>query len=69
VLGDETAFRDNEIDETVLPGLTAGDLRKLGVAALAHYTGGAPQFEQHRAEEESKDIEFVKEMIAAKRTQ
>ena len=30
----EAAFRDNEIDETVLPGLTAEDLKELGVAAL-----------------------------------
>jgi hypothetical protein len=27
----EAAFRDNEIDETVLPGLTAEDLKDLGV--------------------------------------
>jgi hypothetical protein len=33
VLGDETAFRDNEIDETVLPGLTAGEgSRRFAVA-------------------------------------
>ena len=32
----ETAFRENEIDETVLPGLTAEDLKELGVAALGH---------------------------------
>jgi hypothetical protein len=32
----EAAFRDNEIDETVLPGLTAEDLKELGVAALGH---------------------------------
>jgi hypothetical protein len=37
--------------------------------SAAHYTGSAPQFEQHWAEEESKDMEFVKEMIATKRTQ
>ena len=30
----EAAFRENEIDETVLPTLTADDLRDLGVAAL-----------------------------------
>src|SRR6202042_2340114 len=30
----EAAFRENEIDETVLPGLTAEDLKELGVAAL-----------------------------------
>ena len=32
----EAAFRQNEIDETVLPGLTAEDLKELGVAALGH---------------------------------
>jgi hypothetical protein len=32
----ETAFRENEIDETVLPGLTAEDLKELGVAAVGH---------------------------------
>ena len=35
--------------------------------SAAHYTGSASQFEQHWAEEESKDMEFVKEMIAAKK--
>jgi class 3 adenylate cyclase/tetratricopeptide (TPR) repeat protein len=32
----EAAFRDNEIDETVLPGLTHENLKELGVAALGH---------------------------------
>jgi class 3 adenylate cyclase/predicted ATPase len=32
----EAAFRDNEIDETVLPNLTAEDLKELGIAALGH---------------------------------
>jgi class 3 adenylate cyclase len=32
----EAAFRENEIDETVLPGLRAEDLKELGVAALGH---------------------------------
>jgi hypothetical protein len=32
----ERAFRENEIDETVLPNLTAEDLKELGVAALGH---------------------------------
>ena len=30
----EAAFRDNEIDETVLPDLTAEDLKEIGVTAL-----------------------------------
>ena len=32
----EAAFRENDIDEAVLPSLTAEDLKELGVAALAH---------------------------------
>src|SRR6516162_9095969 len=32
----EPAFRDNEIDETVLPNLTAEDLKDLGVSVVGH---------------------------------
>ena len=32
----EAAFRENEIDETVLPGLTAEDLKELGVSIVGH---------------------------------
>jgi class 3 adenylate cyclase len=32
----EAVFRDNEIDDTVLPNLTAEDLKELGVGALGH---------------------------------
>jgi hypothetical protein len=32
----EAAFRENEIDETVLPHLTADDLKELGVASIGH---------------------------------
>jgi hypothetical protein len=32
----EAVFRENEIDETVLPILTAEDLNELGVTALGH---------------------------------
>jgi len=32
----EAVFRDNEIDETVLPSLTAEDLKDLGVLAVGH---------------------------------
>jgi hypothetical protein len=32
----EAAFRDNEIDETVLPSLTDEHLKELGVTALGH---------------------------------
>src|ERR1700749_3213992 len=32
----EAAFRDNEIDETILPNLTAEDLKDLGVSIVGH---------------------------------
>jgi hypothetical protein len=32
----EAAFRDNEIDETILPSLTAEDLKDLGVSVVGH---------------------------------
>jgi class 3 adenylate cyclase len=32
----EAAFRENKIDDTVLPSLTAEDLKELGVGALGH---------------------------------
>ena len=32
----EAAFRENEIDETVLPGLTSEDLKDLGVGIVGH---------------------------------
>src|SRR6516165_5066670 len=32
----EAAFRENEIDDTVLPRLTAEDLRELGVGSVGH---------------------------------
>src|SRR6201981_384247 len=32
----EAAFRENEIDETVLPTLTADDLKDLGVGFVGH---------------------------------
>src|SRR6516225_1461103 len=32
----EQAFRENEINEEVLPGLTADDLKDLGVALVGH---------------------------------
>jgi hypothetical protein len=32
----EAAFRENEIDETVLPSLTHEKLKELGVTALGH---------------------------------
>ena len=32
----EAAFRENEIDETVLPDLTAEDLKDFGVSIVGH---------------------------------
>jgi hypothetical protein len=32
----EALFHENDIDETVLPNLTAEDLKELGVASLGH---------------------------------
>ena len=32
----EPAFRENEIDERVLPSLTAEDLRDLGITLVGH---------------------------------
>jgi len=32
----EAVFRENDIDETILPNLTAEDLKELGVASLGH---------------------------------
>jgi SAM domain (Sterile alpha motif) len=32
----EAAFRENDIDETVLPSLTEEHLKQLGVASLGH---------------------------------
>jgi hypothetical protein len=32
----EAAFRENEIDETILPSLTEEHLKQLGVTALGH---------------------------------
>src|SRR5262245_53730588 len=32
----EVAFRENEIDETVLPSLTADDLKDLGIGIVGH---------------------------------
>jgi SAM domain (Sterile alpha motif) len=32
----EAAFRENEIDETVLPSLTHENLKELGIASIGH---------------------------------
>jgi hypothetical protein len=33
----EAAFRENEIDDTILPRLTAEDLKELGVGPIGHH--------------------------------
>jgi hypothetical protein len=35
----EAAFRENDIDDTVLPGLTAEDLKDLGVGSIRRQSG------------------------------
>ena len=32
----EQAFRDNDVDARVLPGLTADDLKEIGVTSVGH---------------------------------
>ena len=32
----EQAFRDNDVDAEVLPGLTADDLKEIGVTSVGH---------------------------------
>ena len=38
----EAAFAENEIDASVLPDLTADDLREIGVASVGHRRQLAP---------------------------
>ena len=42
----EAAFRENEIDETVLLGLTAEDLKELGVGPVGSIAGYQPLIEK-----------------------
>jgi SAM domain (Sterile alpha motif) len=39
----EAAFRDNAIEETLLPNLTAEDLKDLGVTVVGHRRGAGPR--------------------------
>ena len=50
----EAAFRENEIDETVLPGLTAEDLKDLGVGIVGHRRKILDAIAALRAEESTK---------------
>ena len=40
----EAAFRDNEVDDSVLPNLTAEDLKDLGVVIVGHRRRRAPRW-------------------------
>ena len=55
----ETVFRENEIDGTVLPGLTAEDLKELGVAALGHRRKLLDAIAALRAEESRKTPSII----------
>jgi hypothetical protein len=46
----EAAFRENEIDETVLPSLTHETLKELGVTALGTTSGAFCLSEQRGSE-------------------
>ena len=50
----EAAFRENDIDETVLPNLTAEDLKELGVPSLGHRQR-PPQSKRARIKERCRD--------------
>ena len=51
----EAAFRENEIDETVLPSLTAEDLKELGVGVVGHRRKLLDAIAALRAEDEHED--------------
>ena len=50
----EAVFRQNDIDETVLPNLTAEDLKELGVASLGHRRKLLDAIAALRAEESAR---------------
>jgi hypothetical protein len=50
----EAAFRENEIDDTVLPNLTAEDLKDLGVGIVGHRRKLLDAIAALRADTESK---------------
>jgi hypothetical protein len=50
----EAAFRENEIDETVLPSLTAEDLKDLGVGVVGHRRKLLDAIAQWRADGSAK---------------
>ena len=52
----EAVFRENEIDETVLPNLTADDLKDLGVSVVGHRRKLLDAIAALRAAESSSDL-------------
>src|SRR5262249_27265360 len=50
----EATFRENEIDDTVLPNLTAEDLKDLGVSLAGHRRKLLDAIAKLRAEESTK---------------
>ena len=51
----EAAFRENDIDETVLPGLTHETLKELGVASIGPITvSGTPSTAARRTDASSR---------------
>jgi class 3 adenylate cyclase len=60
----EAAFRENEIDETVLPSLTAEDLKELGVDAVGHRRKLLNAIAALRAEPNAKATSFDSDKTA-----
>ena len=52
----EAIFRENDIDETVLPNLTAEDLEDLGVASVGHLNKRPQAIAVLRNDESAKAI-------------
>jgi class 3 adenylate cyclase len=55
----EAAFRENEIDETVLPNLTAEDLKDLGVGIVGHRRKFLDAITAFRSDATAKDSSSV----------
>src|SRR5579872_2317601 len=52
----EAAFRDNEVDDSVLPNLTAEDLKELGVTAVGHRRKLLDAIAEFRADDDAKTL-------------
>ena len=55
----EAIFRENDIDDTVLPNLTAEDLKELGVASLGHRRKLLDAIAALRSEGSAKTLSIV----------